>query len=128
MLSIATVLVIAVIVFIFNVILVVHFIGNQTLKALSERVDVVIYLQDDVSFMTRKLFESSKRYGRNSDSHLYFKRRGAEVVAKTHPKTAEFLKKFDLKIPSAKHQHNPQKPEDYQKVENFLEKGEYKHF
>ena len=56
MLSIATVLVIAVIVFIFNVILVVHFIGNQTLKALSERVDVVIYLQDDVSFMTRKLF------------------------------------------------------------------------
>lgn len=128
MLSIATVLVIAVIVFIFNVILVVHFIGNQTLKALSERVDVVIYLQDDVSFYDAQTFLKALKDMEEIRTATYTSKEEAlEVVAKTHPKTAEFLKKFDLKNPLPPSiSINLQKPEDYQKVENFLEKGEYK--
>ncbi len=128
MLSIATVLVIAVIVFIFNVILVVHFIGNQTLKALSERVDVVIYLQDDVSFYDAQTFLKALKDMEEIRTATYTSKEEAlEVVAKTHPKTAEFLKKFDLKNPLPPSiSITLQKPEDYQKVENFLEKGEYK--
>lgn len=127
-LSIATILVIAVILFIFNVILVVHFIGNQTLKALGERVDVVIYLQDDVSFYDAQSFLNAMKDMEEIRTASYTSKEEAlEVVAKTHPKTAEFLKKFDLKNPLPPSiSITLQKPEDYQKVENFLENGEYK--
>ena len=47
-LSAATVVVIAVIIFIFNIIIAIQHIGSQALTALSERVDIVIYLRDDV--------------------------------------------------------------------------------
>lgn len=127
-LSIATIVVIAVILFIFNVILVVHFIGNQTLKAMSERVNIIIYLQDDVSFYdAQSLLKILKDMEEIRTATYTSKEEALEIVAKTHSKTAEFLKKFNL--------NNPlppsigitlQKPEDYQKVETFLEKGEYK--
>ncbi len=127
-LSTATIVVIAVILFIFNVILVVHFIGNQTLKALSERVDIVIYLQDDVSFYdAQSLVKALKDMEEIRTATYTSKEEALEIVAKTHSKTAEFLRKFNLKNPLPPSiSVTLQKPEDYGKIEAFLEKGEYK--
>ena len=45
-LSLATIFVIGTIIFIFNVILAVNFIAKEAIQDLSEKIDVVIYLQE----------------------------------------------------------------------------------
>jgi cell division transport system permease protein len=127
-LSLATIGVIAVILFIFNTILAVHFIGNQALRALSERVDIVIYLRDDIQmYDAQKLAEELKNVPGVKTVKYTSKEEALDIVAKTHPKTAEFLKKFNLANPLPPSiSIITQRPEDYQTVENFLGKGEYK--
>lgn len=127
-LSIATIGVIAVILFIFNVILTVHFISNQALQALSERVDIVIYLRDDVQlYDAQNLVKTIQNIPGVKTAQYTSKEEALDIVAKTHPKTAEFLRKFNLTNPlppsiSIVTQH----PEDYQTVQNFLQQPQYK--
>ncbi len=99
-LSFATILVMAIIIVIFNIILAIQFIGNQALQSLSERVDIVIYLRDDTSFYdASQLSDSLKKIGGVKDVKYTSKEEALEIVAKTHPQTAEFLRKFDLRNP-----------------------------
>ena len=99
-LSMATIIVMAIIIFIFNVILAIQFIGNQALQSLSERVDIVIYLQDDIEYYdATKLTEALKNIDGVKNVKYTSKEEALEIVGKTHPKTAEFLTKFNLKNP-----------------------------
>lgn len=127
-LSLATILVIAVILFIFNIILAVHFIGNQALMALSERVDIVIYLRDDISFYDAQNLVQALQTIEGVKTVTYTSKEDAlSIVAKTHPQTADFLKKFNLKNPLPPSiSIITRSPEDYRTVENFLENGQYK--
>ena len=127
-LSLATIVVIAVILFIFNVILAVHFIGNQALRALSERVDIVLYLRDDISFYdAQNLSQQLQNIVGVKTVKYTSKDQALEIVSKTHPKTADFLKKFNLKNPLPPSiSITTQSAEDYKTVENFLEQGQYK--
>lgn len=127
-LSLATIGVMAVILFIFNTILAVHFIGNQALKALSERVDIVIYLRDDIQFYdAQSLVKSLQKISGVKTVKFTSKEEALDIVAKTHPKTAEFLKKFNLANPLPPSiSIITNRPEDYKTVENFLAQGEYK--
>jgi cell division transport system permease protein len=127
-LSIATILVIAVIIFIFNVILAIQFISSQALQTLSERVDMVVYLRDDISFNDAKRLSDSLSAVSGVKTVKYTSKEEAmEIVAKTHPKTAAFLQKFDLRNPLP-----PSvsvitvTPEDQLKVQQFFEQSEYK--
>ncbi|MBD3328139.1 FtsX-like permease family protein [Candidatus Peregrinibacteria bacterium] len=99
-LSFATVIVMAVIIVIFNIILAVQFIGNQALSDLSERVDIILYLKDDISIYNAQKFvdELSQVQGVSKVKYTS-KEEALQIVAETHPETAEFLKKFDLKNP-----------------------------
>jgi cell division transport system permease protein len=127
-LSIATITVMAVIIFIFNIIIAIQFIGNQALQALSERVDIVLYLQDDISFYDANKFSEALSQIEGVKKVKYTSKEEAlDIVAKTHPKTAEFLKKFDLK--------NPLPPsisivtenaETQDSITSFLDQSEYK--
>lgn len=120
-------MVMAVIIFIFNIILGVQFIGNQAIKSLSERVDIVIYLQDDIDFFTaKKLTLELENLEGVKSVKFTSKEEALDIIAKTHPKTAEFLKKFGLA--------NPLPPsisittynaEDHATVQNFLKESEY---
>lgn len=127
-LSTATIIVIATIIFIFNVILIVHSIANQSLKIISERVDIVVYLHDDVSFYdAQNLIQNLKSEARVSAAKYTSKEEALDIVAKTHPKTAEFLRKFNLKNPLPPSiSITTTQPEDYQKVIEFLENGQFK--
>lgn len=127
-LSIATIIVMAVILFIFNIILAVQFIGNQALQALSERVDIVIYLRNDISFYEAKeLSDNIQNIEGVKKVKFTSKEEALEIVSRTHPKTADFLKKFNLK--------NPLPPsisivtsnaEDQLKIQKLLEQEKYK--
>jgi len=127
-LSFATVVVMAVILFIFNVILGVHFIGNQALQALNDRVDIVVYLRDDISFDEAKTLMTALEALSGVKKVTYTSKDDAlEIVAKTHPKTAEFLKKFQLTNPLPPSLSIiTQQSDDYATVQAFLEQGEYK--
>lgn len=127
-LSMATILVIAVIIFIFNVILAIQMVSNQALQTLSEHVDIVIYLRDDVGYYdAMNLVGGLQQISGVKEVKYTSKDEALQIVGKTHPKTAEFLQKFNLK--------NPLPPsisittvsaEDHIKVQQFLEQDQNK--
>jgi cell division transport system permease protein len=127
-LSIATILVIAVIIFIFNVILAIQSVSSQALQALSERVDIVVYLRDDISFSdAKRLSDAIQKIDGVKTVKYTSKEEALQIVAKTHPKTAEFLQKFGLQNPL------PPSisvitlvPEDQVKVQALFKQNEYK--
>lgn len=127
-LSVATILVIAVIIFIFNIILAIQFVGNQALQALSERVDIVVYLRDDISFYdANRLKDELSAIGGVKTVKYTSKEEALQIVAKTHPQTAEFLQKFNLRNPLPPSiSVITESPEDHAAVQQFLEQPEYK--
>lgn len=127
-LSIATIMVMAVIIFIFNVILAIQFVGNQALQALSERVDIVIYLQDGISFYDAgRLRDDLSRIDGVKTVKYTSKEEALQIVAKTHPKTAEFLQKFNLANPLPPSiSIITETPEDQTKIQQFLNLPENK--
>ncbi len=129
-LSIATIIVMAVILFIFNIIITIQFVANQALQTLSQRVDVVVYLRDDVnSSEVAQLINNLQTVKGVSKVKYTSKEEALEIVSKTHPKTAELLKKFNLTNPLPPSiSIVTQKPEDQTYVQAFLSKSEYKDF
>ncbi len=127
-LSFATILVIAVIIFIFNIILAVQFIGNKALQSLSERVDIVIYLRDDIeNYDANNLTETIRGIAGVKDVKYTSKEDALDIVSKTHPKTAEFLQKFNIRNPLPPSiSITTASPEDHAKIQQFLEQGDYK--
>lgn len=129
-LSIATIIVMAVIIFIFNIILAVQHIGNEAINALSERVDIVIYLHEDIDFFTaQKLTDQLQNVQGVKSVKFTSKEEALDIVSKTHPETADFLKKFNIA--------NPLPPslsittftaEDHANVQAFMEGSELKSF
>lgn len=127
-LSIATIIVIAVIIFIFNIILAIQYIGNQTLQSLSERVDIVIYLRDDIEYYeAQNIVNALNNISGVKETKYTSKEEALNIVSKTHPETADFLRKFELR--------NPLPPsisittvsaEDHGKVITLLEQEKYK--
>ncbi len=126
-LSFATIVVMAIIIVIFNIILAIQFIGNQALQSLSERVDIVIYLQDDTSFYdASQLTDALKKVSGVKAVKYTSKEEALDIVSKTHPKTAEFLKKFDLKNPLPPSiSITTESPEDHLKVQELLSQDRY---
>lgn len=126
-LSIATIIVMAVIIFIFNVIMAIQFIGNQALQSLSERVDIVIYLNNDIDFYSAKKLTMDIEKISGVDKVKYTSKQEAlDIVAKTHPKTEEFLTKFNLENPLPPSiSITTKSAEDHMKVKQFLEQDKY---
>jgi cell division transport system permease protein len=127
-LSVATILVIAVILFIFNVILAIQVISNSALQSLSERVDIVIYLRDDISFYdSKRLTEALGKLDGVKTVKYTSKDEALAIVAKTHPQTAQFLTKFNLRNPLPPSiSVITDTPEDQIKVQDFFTQPQYK--
>lgn len=126
-LSFATIIVIAIILFIFNIILAVQFIGTQALQALSERVDIVVYLNDDVDFYdANKLVNKLKNTEGIKEVKYTSKDEALEIISKTHPKTADFLVKFNLRNPLPPSiSIITERVEDHIKVQSILQENDY---
>jgi cell division transport system permease protein len=128
-LSLATIVVIAVILFIFNVIWAVQLSANQALQSISKHLDIVVDLKDDIDFYDAQNLENALRKVPGVKEAKYTSKEEAlQIIGKTSPETLELYKKFsDLKNPLP-----PsisiilEKPEDYNKVETFLLQSEYK--
>ncbi|MGL5831559.1 MAG: cell division protein FtsX [Candidatus Altimarinota bacterium] len=126
----ATVLVVAIMICIFNIILAVNFISQNALQNLNQKVDLVVYLKDSIStYDSSSMVEEIKQLPGVTKVEFISKEKALDIISKTYPETAEFLVKFNL--------NNPLPPsisigtsnaENYQNIITHLENSRFKDF
>ena len=127
-LSVATIFVIATILFIFNIILAVNFITNQALEDLNQKVDITVYLKETTDYS--KAMEivdeletieavSSVKYNSKEDALIQIK--------ETHPDISLAFEKYNLGNPlPASLSIVTIHPEYHPLITEYLNKDQYK--
>ena len=126
LLSIATILVMSIMVCIFNSILAVNLISKQALSNLNQKIDQVIYLKDGTDFYNANLIVSKIRDIPGVKTVQYFsKEQALQLISKTYPETTDFLTKFNLRNPlPASISVTTDTAESQQSVYDFLNKSD----
>lgn len=124
LLSMATIIVMAIMICIFNSILAVNFISRQALTNLNQKVDIVFYLKDGIDFYSANLLASKIREVSGVKTVEYIsKEKALSIVSKTYPETTDFLLKFNLTNPlPASLSVTTESAEDHQAVYAFMAK------
>lgn len=129
-LTVATVLVMAIIIFIFNIILSVNFLTRTALEDLTQKIDIVVYLKDNTDYyQVKQLTEELIKLEGIVDVTYTSKSDALKIVSKTHPKTAEFLKRYGIENPLPQSINiTTERPELHIMVQQFLNQEKYRHF
>ncbi len=101
-LSLASIVVIGIIVFIFNIILSIDFTVQNTLKELNQKVDLTIYLQDRVSedgAIVESFLANVKQIEGVVDVKFISKSDALQQIEKLHPQTVDFFQKYQITNP-----------------------------
>ncbi len=120
--SIATILLIAIILFILNIILVVNLMVKNQLTELGQKVNMIVYLQDDVDPSKALAINESIKQLKGVKNSIYISKQEAlQNFLKNHQPTAEYFKKFNLEntLPPSI-QINVIGPDYYEKIQKFL--------
>ncbi|MBD3270313.1 FtsX-like permease family protein [Candidatus Peregrinibacteria bacterium] len=130
LLSIATILVIAVMICIFNSILAVNQITQNALQTINQKVDIVFYLNDNISFSEANAMREKLENLEGIKTVEYISKEEAlQLVSETYPETADFLIKFNLE--------NPLPPsisiitksaDDYDQVISYINKSRFSEY
>lgn len=121
--SIGTILLIAIILFILNVILSVNMIIKSQLSELGEKVTMIVYLQDTITEeKAKEINEDIRSQSGVKDSVYISKQQALASFLKSHPKTAEYYQKFNLEntLPPSI-QVTVTSPSMYETVQSFLQ-------
>ncbi len=121
--SIATIVLIAIILFILNVILSVNMIVKSQLNELGEKVTMIVYLQDNISQEKAKEINEDIRSQSGVKNSLYVSKQQALAdFLKSHPKTAEYYQKFNLEntLPPSI-QITVESPAMYETIQSFIQ-------
>ncbi len=129
-LSLATIFVIGVILFIFNIILSVNFIAQKSLYELGQKVDLIVYLNDTTTEAdAQNLISEIKTLPVVSDVTYTSKEQAIEDLKATHPDLSLSFEKYDLENPlPASLSISTASPTDHQEVSDFLNKPQYQNF
>ena len=125
--SIGTVLVLSMLMFIFNILLVVHISAQNEIKKLGEKIDLVLYLQENIEEKTGKEIETFTRNIPGVKKTAYIsKGQALEEFLRAHPKTAEYYKKFNLEntLPGSI-RITVENPDFYTRVKDTMNKSRY---
>lgn len=99
-LSLATIFVIATIVFIFNIILAVNFIAQNALNDLNKKVDISLYLKDDITYEeTTQLINEIKAIKEIANVSYTSKEDALKRISETHPDIKKTFSKYNLENP-----------------------------
>lgn len=121
--SIGTILLIAIILFILNVILSVNIIVKSQLNELGQKITMIVYLQDNISQEKAKEINDDIRTQPGVKDTIYIsKQQALATFLKGHPKTAEYYQKFNLEntLPPSI-QITVDSPTVYESVQSFLQ-------
>lgn len=127
-LTIATVLVMGVLIFIFNIILGVNYVTQEALKDLTRKVDIIVYLKDDTEYyQVQQMIKELKDLDGIVDAIYTSKTDALKIVSQTRPKTAEFLSKYGIDNPlPASLNITTTRPELHIMVQQFLNQEKYR--
>lgn len=128
-LTIATILVMAILIFIFNIILAVNFVAKSALDELTQKVDIVVYMKDNVEYyQVQQMINELKDLRGITEVKYTSKSEALEIVSETHPKTAEFLNRYGVDNPLPPSINiTTERPELHIMVQQFLNQEKYRH-
>lgn len=128
-LTAATILVMGVLIFIFNIILSVNYLTQETLNDLTKKVDIVVYLKDDTEYyQAQQMIKELKALDGIVEATYTSKTDALRIVSQTRPKTAEFLSKYGIDNPlPASLNITTERPELHIMVQQFLNQEKYRH-
>ncbi|MFH1533802.1 MAG: permease-like cell division protein FtsX [Nitrospirota bacterium] len=126
-LSLATIFVIGTIIFIFNIILAVNFIAKEAIQDLSEKIDVVVYLQESTTISESQSIAQDIAILEGVVEVTYTSKEDALNQLKlTHPDISLAFEKYGLGNPlPASLNITTQHPKYHQSVADFLNKDKY---
>jgi cell division transport system permease protein len=127
-LTIATVLVMGILIFIFNIIIGIDFVTKSALNDLTQKVDIVIYLKDDVEYFDIQQLTGELHNLDGITNVVYTSKKEAlEMISKTHPQTAGFLIQYGVENPlPASLNITTERPELHSMVRQFLGQEKYR--
>lgn len=130
LLSLATILVMSIMVCIFNSILAVNLISRQALSNLNQKVDLVLYLKEGTDYYNANQLLSQIRNLPGVKTVQYIsKEQALDLISKTYPETSTFLGKFNLRNPlPASISVTTDNAEDQQGIYDFLAKSPLNQF
>lgn len=130
LLSLATILVMAIMICIFNTIFAVNLISRQALSTLNQKVDLVFYLKEGTDYYNANLLASKIRDIPGVKKVEYIsKEKALQIISKTYPETAEFLTKFNLRNPlPASLSVTTESAETHKAVYDFVKKSTLNQF
>ncbi len=125
LLSLATILVMAIMVCIFNSILAVNLISRQALATLNQKVDLILYLKDGTDYYNAHLLATNIGALPGVKNVQYItKEQALQSISKTYPETTDFLTKFNLRNPlPASLSITTESAENQQAVYTYLSKS-----
>jgi cell division transport system permease protein len=126
-LSLATIFVMAIILFIFNIILSVNFLAENAIEKLSEKVDIVVYLKESASEsdILKLANDIARLEGVNSIIYTT-KEKALEDLQKSHPDLTVAFEKYGLGNPLPKSISITTKhPKHYKEIVNYLNQDKF---
>ncbi|MDX9970876.1 MAG: permease-like cell division protein FtsX [Candidatus Gracilibacteria bacterium] len=121
-LSLATIFVMAIILFIFNIILSINFLAEKGLATLSEKIDLVVYLKESAPESDiQKLIKNLGTLKEISQIEYTTKEKALKDLKETHPDLSLAFEKYGLSNPLPKSLSITTKnPQDHEKVLSYL--------
>jgi len=126
-LSLATIFVIATILFIFNIILAINFITNDALENLNQKVDLVVYLQESTTLsQANQISEQLNSIEGVINVEYTSKDQALQQIEKTHPDITTAFKKYSLGNPlPASLNITTTHPSYHLQIAEFLEQDQF---
>jgi len=126
-LSLATIFVIGIIIFIFNIILGINFIAQKSLYELGQKVDLIVYLKDTTTEAeAQNLINDVKTLPAVKEAIYTSKEQALSDLKATHPDLSLSFEKYNLENPlPASLNISTENPTDHQKVADFLNQDQY---
>lgn len=128
-LTIATVLVMGILIFIFNIVLGINFVAQSALSELTQKVDIVVYLKDNVEYyQVQQLTGDLNQLEGVTEVSYTSKSDALQIVSQTRPETADFFRKYAISNPlPASINVTTERPELHITVQQFLNQEKYRH-
>jgi cell division transport system permease protein len=126
-LSLATVFVMAIILFIFNIILSINFLAETAIETLGEKIDIVVYIKEssDESDILKLANDISKLEGVKSINYTS-KEKALEDIQKSHPDLKIAFEKYGLGNPLPRSLNiTTTNPKHYDEIMKYLENPKF---
>ncbi len=128
-LSLATIAVMAILIFILNIMLSINIVTQQALEDLTKKVDIIVYLKEDVEYyQVQQMINEMEQLKGIVDIRYTSKSDALNIVSETYPQTAEILERYTIPNPlPASLSIKTEKPELHIMVQQFLNQEKYRH-